>query len=171
MRLRPEHAEANSAVKIETVVSDFLSKESVMIRYIALAVFGLILTGCASTQTKPQRDVLAEAATTFGGGDFIYIDIPSHGAIGDGVAIAAGGGANATRLGGRLGDLSRSGDGKVLVSGRNSALVNAVIKGAVEGKAHPGVWLIYAGDEKYATPLKEVVEGADMRYSFIDIHQ
>lgn len=140
-----------------------------MMRYVAIAVFGLFLFGCTSTQTKPQRDVLSEAATTFGGGDFIYIDLPSHGAIGDGIAIAAGGGANATRLGETLENLSRSSDGKVLVSGRNSALVNAVIKGAVEGQAYPGVWLIYAGDEKYAAPLKEVVEASEMKYSFIDL--
>ncbi|MFO8023558.1 MAG: hypothetical protein R6U90_00260, partial [Thiohalophilus sp.] len=103
--------------------------------------------------------------------DFDYIAIPSHGAIGDGMAIAAGGGANAKNLRRHLQQRSSNGEGKVVVTSRNSALANAVIKGAVSDNQFPGVWLVYAGDAKYAESLKQIVEAAGMKYGFVDINQ
>lgn len=142
-----------------------------MKKLILITMSVLLMVGCASILTKAPRQVLAEAGNIFAATDFIYTHIPSHGAIGDGMAIAAQGGANASRLRDVLENLSKSGNGKILVSGSNSSLVNAVIKGAVDSRTFPGVWLIYAGDEKYAASLKKTVEDSDIKYSFIDIHE
>jgi hypothetical protein len=134
-------------------------------------VISLLIVGCASTPTKGPRDIVAEAGTIFQATDFMYMIIPSHGAIADGVSIAAKGAGNAKRLASDLERLSQTGNGKIVVSGANSSLVKAVIEGAAEERSFPDVWLIYAGDEKHTTELQKTVENSGMKYSFINIEK
>lgn len=136
---------------------------------VLLVVLLTFLAGCAAPVRVDSKILTNKTRALTKKEEISYVLLPSHGAIADAMSTASAGGSHATQLKAHLRMLSTpQGEQVVLVTSNNPALANAAIQGAVKGGSFPGVWLVYAGDAKYADSLRALVEAAGMRYGFID---
>jgi len=132
-------------------------------------VFILLTSACAQYDIKPSS-VSGKAAEISQSEDIVLINIPSHGAIPDNIAILAGGGANSKLLRDVLQTAAQTGNDVIVVTSSNPALSRTVISSALDDDGKfTAKWLIYAGDRDYSDSLKKQVEKAGMRYGFIDL--
>jgi hypothetical protein len=133
-------------------------------RKILLVLLLVMLAGCAAKKRHPA----AIGAEVFTDKNFAVIDIPSHGAIGDGLAIAVGGGANTSNVRDTLLDVQKKDAVKqVLVTSRNSLLAKIILSNAVKDLPSDSldtVYLVFAGTENHGSDLREIVEKTGATY-------
>jgi len=134
---------------------------------ICLAI--LFLFGCATQPKRSISPVINEAAIIFQSGDFAVYEIPSRGAISDGMSISANGGRHANNLSTAFASLSKSDNGNIVVYSTNPDLSYAAIKGAITEKQFPNIWLVYAGSRGNSELLLNLMEKSGIKYSFVDI--
>lgn len=133
-----------------------------------------LLAGCASQQ-KSDNAIYKEAATQFASTipadqkaiSFPSIKIPSHGMLADGLAIAAGGGANATQLQKELLTAKASGTTGFLIIGSSSALDLAVIEGATKSQDLSGMSIFYSGGIDKKNEIRSAIERSKASFHFI----
>lgn len=138
-----------------------------MKRIVFLIFITLMLGGCASKNIHPS----VIGAKAFEDKRFSVIDIPSHGLIGDGLAIAVGGGANVTSVRRALLDIQNNENfHQVLVTSTNSLLTKTILNNALDD-LEPGslnrVYLVFAGNAGHGDDLRTVVESTGARYKTI----
>ncbi|WP_212629778.1 hypothetical protein [Pseudomonas sp. KB-10] len=134
----------------------------------------ILLAGCASQQ-KSDNAIYMEAATQFASTlpsdqktmSFPNIKIPSHGMLADNLAIAAGGGANATHLQQELLTAKASGTTGFLIIGSSSALDLAVIEGAIDGQDLSGMSIFYSGSTDKKNEIRSVIEKSKASFHYI----
>jgi len=135
-----------------------------MKKLVFAVLFLFVLCGCAAKKRHP----VAIGAEIFERQSFSVIDIPSHGAISDGLAIAVGGGANSSNIRNKLLDIQKANDTKnVLVTSTNSLLAKTLLANAVKD-LEPGslasVYLVFAGNENHGKALQSIIEKTGARY-------
>jgi len=132
-----------------------------------------LLTACSTTSHYDisKEYVALQAAILSNSQHIKYIEIPSHGAAGDSMAIAMKGAGNAASLRKALVELSDEGGGTIVVTSTNPALSKAVIEGAISEKQSmfANTMLIYAGGPSLSMELKPLILQSGMEYGFIDI--
>ena len=139
------------------------------------AAFLVLLAGCAS-QGKSDQQIYREAADshvmTLPAGQSTFslpsVKIPSHGLIADNLAIAVGGGANATLLKQALLQAKNEGDRGFLIIGSGTALDLAIIKTAFDSVDLSGMRIYYAGGEAQKDEARAAVEKAQAHFQFIN---
>ncbi|AZE79623.1 hypothetical protein C4J99_3854 [Pseudomonas synxantha] len=144
----------------------------------ALIAAALLVTlaGCASSG-KSDQQIYQEAADahvmTLAAGQTTVslpsVKIPSHGLIGDSMAIAAGGGANATALKQALLQAKSAGDSGFLIMGAGTALDVAIIKNAFDSVDLSGMRIYYAGNEAQKDAVRSAVEKAQAHFQYISL--
>ncbi|WP_301150952.1 hypothetical protein [Metapseudomonas otitidis] len=139
---------------------------------LALAVMALGLGGCSThPPEKKQGQILAEALAKTPNPtqarELVTVTIPSHGALADQLAIASGGGANATQLAALLSQVARSSTPRVLVIGGAPALDAAVMQGALKGQRLEGLQVIFAGLPEQEADIATLVRAAGARFDFV----
>jgi|GEM_PF-1120482 len=135
---------------------------------LALAVMALGLGGCSThPPEKKQGQILAEALAKTQARELVTVTIPSHGALADQLAIASGGGANATQLAALLSQVARSSTPRVLVIGGAPALDAAVMQGALKGQRLEGLQVIFAGLPEQEADIATLVRAAGARFDFV----
>lgn len=138
-----------------------------------LVMLFLFVVGCASTSSINMARVISESITLSGSQNVNVINIPSHGAMGDSLAMAAGGGANATKIKKTIEQLSDAGGGTLVITSTNAELAKVNVVSALKdvyGKT-PNIFLIYAGSEKYSNEVREAAEEKGVRYAFVDAYR
>jgi hypothetical protein len=133
-----------------------------------------VLAGCAS-HGKSDQQIYREAAdahvmTLPAGQNTVSLPsakIASHGLIADNLAIAAGGGANATQLKQGLLSAKSAGDSGFLIIGAASSLDVAIIKNAFDGIDLDGMRIYYAGGEAQKDEARAAVEKANANFQYI----
>lgn len=148
-------------------------KEITVKHLISITLLTLIV-GCASQQ-KSDSAIYTEAATQFASTlppnqktmSFPSIKIPSHGMLADSLAIAAGGGANATQLQQELLTAKASGITGFLIIGSSSALDLAVIEGATESQDLYGMSIFYSGGADKKNEIRSAIEKSKASFHYI----
>ena len=143
-------------------------------RKLISVTFLILLTGCASPQ-KSDNAIFMEAATKYASTlppeqksmSFPGIKIPSHGMIADSLAIAAGGGANATQLQKELLAAKASGGKGFLIIGSSSSLDLAVIENATKSQDLSGMQIFYSGGPDKKNEIRAAVEKSKASFHFI----
>ncbi|MBV4458061.1 hypothetical protein KVG96_08890 [Pseudomonas sp. COR58] len=143
--------------------------------FVAVALLA-VLAGCAS-KGKSDAEIYTEAAKAHvatlpaGQGKFSFpsTKILSHGLIGDNLAIAAGGGANAAQLKQALLMAKVGGDSGFLIIGAATSLDVAVIKNAVDELDLKGLRIYYAGGESQKDDVRSAVEKAQAQFQYISV--
>ncbi len=142
---------------------------------LACTVLLIALAGCASPQ-KSDSQIYQEATALYvtmlpAGQNSVSLSsvkIPSHGLLADNLAIAAGGGANATQLRNALWAARAAGDkGFLIIGSQNGALDLAVIKNAVDSQDLSGMTILYSGDPGKSDAIRSAVEKANGEFQFI----
>ncbi len=133
-----------------------------------------LLVGCAS-QHKSDDAIYKEAAAQFASTlppgqtamSFSSVKIPSHGLLADSLAIAAGGGANATQLQQELLTAKAAGNTGFLIIGSSSALDLAVIEGATDSQDLAGMNIFYSGPADNKNEIRSAIEKSKAGFYFI----
>ena len=133
-----------------------------------------LLVGCASQQ-KSDKAIYTEAATQFASTlpsgqtsmSFPSVKIPSHGMLADSLAIAAGGGANATQLQQALLTAKATGTTGFLIIGSSSALDLAVIEGATDSQDLGGMSIFYSGGADNKNEIRTAIEKSKASFHYI----
>lgn len=141
---------------------------------LACTVLLIALAGCASPQ-KSDSQIYQEATALYvtmlptgqNSASLSSVKIPSHGLLADNLAIAAGGGANATQLRGALLSAKAQGDKGFLIIGSNGALDLAVISNAVDSQDLTGMTIFYAGDSTKSEAIASAVKKAKGEFHLI----
>lgn len=141
---------------------------------LACTVLLIALAGCASPQ-KSDSQIYQEATALYvtmlpAGQNSVSLSsvkIPSHGLLADNLAIAVGGGANATQLRGALLSAKAQGDKGFLIIGSNGALDLAVISNAVDSQDLTGMTIFYAGDSTKSEAIASAVKKAKGEFHLI----
>lgn len=142
---------------------------------LACTVLLIALAGCASPQ-KSDSQIYQEATALYvtmlpAGQNSVSlpsVKIPSHGLLADNLAIAAGGGGNATQLRNALSAARAAGDkGFLIIGSQNGALDLAVIKNAVDSQDLSGMTILYSGDRGKSDAIRSAVEKANGEFQFI----
>lgn len=139
------------------------------VRGLIICLTILFLSGCATQPKRSISPVINESAIIFQSGDFAVYEIPSRGAISDGMSISANGGRHAKNLSSAFASLSKSDNGNIVVYSTNPDLSYAAIKGAITEKQFPNIWLVYAGSKGNSELLLNLAGKSAMKYSFVDI--
>lgn len=136
------------------------------------AILFCLVTGCATTSSINMKHVIAESARLTGNQEVNIINIPSHGVMGDSLAIAAGGGANAEGVKKSIEKLIDDRGGTLVVTSTNPELAKVNIVNALKGVRHNNhdVFLVYAGSEKYSEEVRVAVEDKGMRFYFVNAY-
>lgn len=125
------------------------------------------LSGCAAQrpsdaqlmrQALHQYTQIADIAPDQKGIDMLAFKIRSHGALGDTLATAAGGGATALQLRNALRDTYAAGERGFLIIGAGGALDRAMLGTAFDGQALSGMQIFYAGDGDAVDRIRRIVE-------------
>ncbi len=148
-------------------------KENNVKSLVALS-FLAMLAGCA-TQGKSDQQIFAEAASahvmTLPAGQskvsLPSLKILSHGLIADNLAIAAGGGANASQLKQELLKAKAAGDSGFLIIGAGTSLDLAIIENAFDALDLNGMRVYYAGGEAQKDEVRTAVEKAQAQFQYI----
>ena len=135
--------------------------------FIILICITILLAGCASKKVNPA----VIGAKAFEEKGFSVIDIPSHGVIGDGLALAVGGGAYVTSVRDTLIDIQENETlHQVWVTSTNSLLAKTILSNALDD-LEPGaldrIYLVFAGDVEHGADLRTVVESTGARYKTV----
>lgn len=133
-----------------------------------------LLAGCASQQ-KSDNAIYMKAATQFASTlppdqktmSFPSIKILSHGMLADSLAIAAGGGANATKLQQELLTAKASGTRGFLIIGSSSALDLAVIEGATDAQDLSDMSIFYSGSSAKKNEIRSAIEKSKASFHYI----
>lgn len=143
----------------------------------SFVAFALIATlaGCA-TQGKSEKQIFDEAATAHvtslpagpGSVRIRSVKIPSHGLIGDSLAVALAGGANASQLKQELLDAKSVGDSGFLIIGASTSVDVAVIGNAVEGLDLKGMQIYYSGTDAQKDKVRAAVEKTQAQFHYIN---
>ena len=136
--------------------------------------FIALLAGCA-THGKSEKQILDEASTAYVASlppgpaqlRLRATKIPSHGFIADNLAIAVGGGANATLLREELQDAKKLGDNFFLIMGSSTGVDVAVIGNAVEGLDLKGMQIYYSGTQAQKDKVQAAVEKTQAQFNYI----
>jgi outer membrane murein-binding lipoprotein Lpp len=142
---------------------------------IAASVLAL-LAGCAS-HGKSDDAIYREAAdahvmTLPAGQNKVSLPatkIQSHGLIADNLAIAAGGGANATLLKQQLLIAKSAGESGFLIIGAGTSLDVAILKNAFESLDLNGMRIYYAGGEGQKDAARSAVEKTQAKFQYISV--
>ncbi|WP_139800772.1 hypothetical protein [Geothermobacter hydrogeniphilus] len=137
-----------------------------MKRYVLLVLISLAISlyGCAA----PKTSIKPKISKAFGRSEFIVAEIPSHGLIGDGLAIAVGGGHNTEILRQALLLLAaEGGEQYIAVIGSNHTLTKVVLINAVKeipDNALQHLHIAFLGDQSAGAELKPAVKrtGAEL---------
>lgn len=143
-----------------------------MLRIYKIVPFLLVMTGCAAKLAVNQADILQQAVKfTPVGKEMYYTHIPSHGAAGDAVAIASGGGANATKLRESLEQLESQGGGSIVVVSENPSLSKTIIISAINTSdmQFKNVWLVYAGDQENSQEIEKNIKDKGIGYGYVPL--
>jgi hypothetical protein len=136
-------------------------------------ILTLFLVGCSASQVRdvPHSYIAIQAAIITNDTNIDIVEIPTHGALGDSLAISAKGGGNTKSLRDSLINLSNNGGGVIAVTSRNADLSRAVIEGALSNGnyEYKNVTLVYAGDLANSDRLQPIVESVGIKYGFVDI--
>ncbi|MCX2546554.1 hypothetical protein [Pseudomonas sp. COW5] len=152
------------------------SHKEIKVKRLIAASFLAVLAGCAS-HGKSDEAIYREAADahvmTLPAGQtkvsLVATKILSHGLIGDNLAIAAGGGANAMQLKQQLQMAKTVDDTGFLIIGAGTSLDVAVIKNAFESLDLNGMRIYYAGGENQKEAVRSAVEKARAKFQFISV--
>ena len=133
-----------------------------------------LLVGCASQQ-KSDKAIYMEAATQFASTlpsdqksiSFPSIKIPSHGLLADSLAIAAGGGANATHLQQELLTAKAAGGTGFLIIGSSGALDLAIIENATDSQDLSGMSIFYSGVADKKNEIRSAIEKSKASFHYI----
>jgi len=145
------------------------------VKKLACTVLFIALAGCASQQ-KTDSQIYQQATALYvtqlpAGQNSVSlpsVKIPSHGLLADNLAIAAGGGANATQLRNALSAARAAGDkGFLIIGSQNGALDLAVIKNAVHSQDLSGMTILYSGDPGKNDAIRSAVEKANGEFQFV----
>jgi len=129
----------------------------------------LFLSGCATQPKRNISPVISESAVIFQSREFAVFEIPSRGALSDGLSISANGGRHTKNLSAAFASLSNSDNSNIVVYSANPDLSYAVIIGAITDNKYPNIWLVYVGSESNSKLLSAATKLSDIKYSFVDI--
>lgn len=138
-----------------------------------VAILFLSITGCTATSAINMKRVVAESIQLSNNQNINIIDFPSHGALGDSLAVAADGGGNAKAARETIEKLSNAGGGTLIITSTNPELAKVNIISALKGidGKKTNIFLIYAGTEKYSDEIKKAAEDKGMQYGFVDAYR
>lgn len=133
----------------------------------------LLISGCASQRQNQisLSEIIAHSTSIAGNSNLHISQIPSHGKLGDSLAISANGGGNANQLREAIQQIISSGGGSLVVTSTNPELAKAVIEGAIGNmdSKKKDIILIYAGSTQFSNSTQSLVESKGMQYGFVDI--
>jgi len=138
-----------------------------------LVILLFSIAGCATTSAINMKRVVAESTQLSNNQNINIINIPSHGALGDSLAVAADGGANAKAARETIEKLSNAGGGTLIITSTNPELAKVNIISALKGidSKKTNIFLIYAGTEKYSDEVRKAAEDKGMQYGFVEAYR
>ncbi|MGB3211082.1 MAG: hypothetical protein WBB19_10290 [Desulforhopalus sp.] len=128
------------------------------------------IIGCVSAPS--QREIaVASVAKVYGSNEFLIMEVPSHGLIGDSVAIAAGGGGNASQVRSALLEFQKAqGVQRLAITSSNSLLAKTVLSSAVKklpADSLTNIQIAFVGDVAQGEEIRSLVEATGAQFDVV----
>ena len=144
----------------------------------------MLLSGCGSLSPSPSSfpiDKIHERTALEYGENTVIFNFPTHGYVGDKMAIAANGeSGNRKMLLEQMNKAQKIASAEnlpvtIVITSVNPELSKAIILGtltsdSVNGNDYSNLKFVYAGKQEYSNEIKESIEKKGFKYGFIDIY-
>ncbi|MBD1572250.1 hypothetical protein HC725_02995 [Vibrio sp. S17_S38] len=153
-------------------------------RKLQIILFIMLLSGCGSLPQSPSSFPIAKiyerTALDYGENTVIF-NFPTHGYVGDKMAIAANGAAgNRKALLEQMNKYQKIAEAEnlpivIVITSVNPELSKAIILGtltsdSVNGNDYSNLRFVYAGKQENSNEIKDAMEIKGFKYGFMDIY-